>query len=783
LYPKQLAAIFHDKRIGCIEASAQPVDSLIPTPNGWKRFGDLAEGDFVFAVDGTPTEVVGIFPQGDKEVFKFTFGDGTSTESCDDHLWLTEQSQRGARLLTTKRIRTLAENTKNTLLFPICEPVQYPRKEVKIDPWLLGVLIGDGSLCGNAISVSSADLDLIERVKEVIPKGYKVVDAGNYCYRIIAKIRGAGYEDPSIRYKAGGYEVQVARKYVGRRWTYEEALQLHKEKMREVYGDDYPEINLRQELRALGLLDLKHNEKFVPDLYLYNCPEIRLEILRGLLDTDGSAGAYNSAVIQQTSKILADNIVDLVRSLGGFAKTAVEPARQANWKVSYRTNIRHPDVGTLFWLPRKRNKPVSSDFFVRKLKKIERVGITEVMCIAIAHPSSLYLTDDYIVTHNTKAGKTVACIIWILEQALQGNPSEQFWWIAPSRFQAKIAFKRMQHSVGNGIQSTNETDLVVNLINGTSIWFKTGEDPDKLYGEDVHAAVIDEASRVREEAFVAVRSTLTATRGPIRIIGNVKGRKNWFYAMSRRAEAGEPDMHFAKIVSTDAIAAGVIALEEVESARRQMPEAAFKELYLAEPADDGGNPFGGDDAIDRCLQPALSQKKVQCWGWDLAKSVDWTVGIGLDEDGRMAAFYRWQGSWKSTINRIREISKGVPTLIDATGVGDPVLEYLQETDAERGLIKGFKFTSASKQQLMEGLAIAIQREEVGFIDKVAKELKSFEYQYTRTGVVYCAPEGQHDDCVCGLALAWKQYRKPDAPAWVQAAKDFRPPKFLQIFAR
>jgi hypothetical protein len=99
------------------------------------------------------------------------------------------------------------------------------------------------------------------------------------------------------------------------------------------------------------------------------------------------------------------------------------------------------------------------------------------------------------------------------------------------------------------------------------------------------------------------------------------------------------------------------------------------------------------------------------------------------------------------------------------------------------LIKGFKFTSASKQQLMEALAIAIQREEIGYIDKVALELKSFEYQYTRTGVVYGAPEGQHDDMVCGLALAWKQYRKPDAPAWVKAMKSWRPPVFLPIFAR
>src|SRR5207302_1736063 len=128
--------------------------------------------------------------------------------------------------------------------------------------------------------------------------------------------------------------------------------------------------------------------------------------------------------------------------------------------------------------------------------------------------------------------------------------------------------------------------LRITLANGAVLWFKSAEKPDNLYGEDVYAAVVDEASRVREEAWHAVRSTLTATRGPIRIIGNVKGRKNWAYRMARRAESGEPGMHYARITAADAVQAGVLDAAEIEDARATLPESVFRELYEAEPSDD-----------------------------------------------------------------------------------------------------------------------------------------------------------------------------------------------------
>jgi len=288
------------------------------------------------------------------------------------------------------------------------------------------------------------------------------------------------------------------------------------------------------------------------------------------------------------------------------------------------------------------------------------------------------------------------------------------------------------------------------------IWFKGADKPDSLYGEDVFAAVMDEATRCKEEAWHALRTTLTATRGPIRLIGNVKGRRNWAYQLARRAESGEPHMSYAKITALDAINAGLLSKEEIEDAKRMLPASVFQELYMAEPSDDEGNPFG-IEAIKACIKQ-LSKEKPAAFGLDLAKSGDWCVLIGLDAGGATCRLDRWQGPWEMTIQRVLGAVGNTPTLVDSTGVGDPVLEALQRQGRSQGAtFIGYTFTQPSKQKLMEGLAVAIQQKHVSYPGGViVSELEAFEYAYHRTGVSYSAPEGLFDDCVCSLALAVHQ---------------------------
>jgi phage FluMu gp28-like protein len=355
-------------------------------------------------------------------------------------------------------------------------------------------------------------------------------------------------------------------------------------------------------------------------------------------------------------------------------------------------------------------------------------------------------------------------MVWLAEQAMAGQSGRNYWWVSPIYPQAKIAFRRLKAGLPRAVYSANESELTLTLANGAALWFKGADKPDSLYGEDVYAAVIDEASRCKEDAWHAVRSTLTQTRGPIRVVGNVKGRMNWAYRLARKAEAGEPGMRYTKITAADAVAAGVLAGDEVADARSKLPEAVYRELYDAEASDETGNPFG-IPAISASLAP-LSDAAPLVWGWDLAKSRDWTVGIALDAAGIVCRFERWNKTdlppgfppgtdyWEATVARIRALTAETAALVDSTGVGDPVVEAIAKG---RPRTTGYPFTQPSKQKLMEGLAVAIQQHTVRFPEgPIRLELESFEYVYTRTGVSYSAPEGQHDDCVCALALAVRQ---------------------------
>lgn len=358
----------------------------------------------------------------------------------------------------------------------------------------------------------------------------------------------------------------------------------------------------------------------------------------------------------------------------------------------------------------------------------------------------------------TKSGKTHACLVWIFEKALQLKPGQQAWWLAPTYRQAEMAWDRLLRAIPEDMRDSNKTDLTIKLKNGAIVRFLTGERPDNLYGDDVYAAIVDEASRVRPEAWHALRSTLTATGGHVRIIGNVKGKRNWFYAMARAAERGAPNMSFARLTAYDAIDAGIFGEGELEEARSMLPEKVFRELYMAEAADDEGNPFG-TDFIEACLCAQIpgrpnvcSNNPVVAWGIDLAKSVDYTVLIGLDHEGHVCRFLRFKDSWETVMTRIVAAVGTAPALVDSTGVGDPILEQLRIRGGRN--FEGFTFTSTSKQRLMEGLAVAIQEKQVRFPEGViVEELHAYEYVYTRTGVRYEAADGYHDDTVCALALA------------------------------
>ncbi len=360
---------------------------------------------------------------------------------------------------------------------------------------------------------------------------------------------------------------------------------------------------------------------------------------------------------------------------------------------------------------------------------------------------------------STKSGKTHGAMIWLIEQAiLYGGRNMNYWWVAPVSDQTDIAFRRIREALPRNSFNPNLTRKTITLNhNGATLWFKSGDAPDSLYGEDVYAAVVDEASRVKEESWHALVTTLTFTEAPVRVIGNVKGRANWMYRLARRAKSGDDDdMHYEKITAYDAAAAGVISIKQIEKFKSILPEDVFKELYMAEAGEDGGNPFGISH-IYAAINPAgLSEKDPVVWGWDVAKHQNFTVGIALDEDGAVCRFSRFQDMWEPTLTRIITATGSTPALIDSTGSGDQFLERLRMkeglTNFEGQLFGGWK----AKYELMLGLAVAIQNMDVQFpAGRIVEELEAFEYEDKGDMVIYTSPKGVHDDCVDSLAMAVK----------------------------
>lgn len=385
------------------------------------------------------------------------------------------------------------------------------------------------------------------------------------------------------------------------------------------------------------------------------------------------------------------------------------------------------------------------------------------------------------VEASTKAGKTVGCLAWIIEESLKGERGQNFWWVAPIFSQSEIAFRRCWGFLApvRPLCKRNQSSMHITLPNGARLMFKSGDRPDDLYGEDVFAAVLDEASRMREEAYHAVRSTLTYTKGPVRIIGNVRGRKNWFYRLARLAESGEePDMAYHRLTAWDAVEAGVLDRAEIESAKRDFvrlgQEEVFRQLYLAEAVDDASNPFGLM-AIEGCITERFSTGRAVAAGVDLAgrgavnvervgdaESRDWTAIVTLDREGHACFVDRFRKPHRETTNIIAQKIGRCLALVDSTGTGDAIVEDLQRRGDMRVL--GFTFTERSRQDLLEGLALAIQEGSIHFPDvkttdgkgSLRDELEAFEYQYSIKGVRYQVPEGMSDDLTMAMALAVKR---------------------------
>ncbi|OED14751.1 replicative DNA helicase [Burkholderia sp. A2] len=348
---------------------AQPLDARVRTLTGWKPMGELAVGDALASVDGAPSIVTGIYPQGERQVYRVRFSDGRSAECCDEHLWCVHfREWEKPRVLSTAEIRTLLtrERYRNRLWIDMPSGEFGHREALPVDPWVLGALLGDGALGGTAVRFSVKAEETLNRMRERVDASLELEYAGQYDWRIKRRPSTATAARPSAN-------------------------------------------PLKAALEQLGVWGRTSYDKFIPRLYLDADKDTRLDVLRGLLDTDGWVESWGTVRYSTASAQLASDVRELARSLGAWCQVAekatsftVDGERKAG-ATAYICTISHPDPQNLFLFEGKRER-LTAGRTRRKLPVItgiEPSRRTATQCISVSHPSRLYVTDDYVVTHNT----------------------------------------------------------------------------------------------------------------------------------------------------------------------------------------------------------------------------------------------------------------------------------------------------------------------------------------------------------------------------------------------
>lgn len=331
-------------------------DSLIKTPQGDILIKDCTPGTKIFGINGNIYTCTGHYPQGRKPLYKVLFNDGTYAIAGLNHLWSVYTSKGNLIVKTTQELinNGIARNSNgikhHKYRIPVCQPVKFSTKELPIHPYLLGVLLGDGCLCSEHIHISNCDTEIYKKIQSL------------------------------------GYELSPQKEYTNPKGKCIQYTLLNRPH------------SYNKDLKSLGL-KVHGCDKFIPDIYLQSSIDQRIELLRGLMDTDGTA-TNGYASFSTSSKKLRDSICELVQSLGGIAK--ISPyIDNRHGKENYTIGIKtHQNP---FYLSKKADKwkPCNISKYI---KDITYHKDDEAYCITTDGPDSLFLTDHYIATHNSQFG-------------------------------------------------------------------------------------------------------------------------------------------------------------------------------------------------------------------------------------------------------------------------------------------------------------------------------------------------------------------------------------------
>lgn len=350
----------------------QPIGSKVLTPSGWTEIQDLKIGDYIISSKGKPEKVKGVFPKNEIKTYKITFSDKSSFVVDEDHLHIVRSYNDRSRLkdwkvMDTKSLlnKPLKQGQRRIWEIPIVLPVQFAEKQLPIDPYILGTLIGDGCI-KQAIHLTNPDDMIIDKIKSLLPSGYSINCRRGIDYTITSNVHGIN--------------------------------------------------EMTNSLREMKLFGKGSTDKFIPKEYLFASISQRIELLRGLMDTDGYAS--DTCQYYTTSEQLSNDVIHLIRSLGGIPTKTIKISPAYTYKdekkngkdcyiITFSLNTFNP-----FYLKRKADKWNSNPRDqVRNIDSIEFDKIQKTVCIATESPDESYVTENFIVTHNTHIGIEVMRIV------------------------------------------------------------------------------------------------------------------------------------------------------------------------------------------------------------------------------------------------------------------------------------------------------------------------------------------------------------------------------------
>jgi chaperonin GroEL len=339
----------------------QPLYAKVLTPTGWTTMGQLRIGDSICGTDGTIQKVLGTYPKGTKDIYQVILSDGNKNthsrvvECCEDHLWSVTTYYGNERTLTTKQMLETGLDVgpyERGRYFVKQTQAEFYDDNITLDPYLLGVLLGDGSLSEEHeidISVGLKEEYILDKL--VLPQG--------------CKMRKKHYT--STKHYIKGTITGSQR--VDQQLSGQKSI-------------------IKKALKELNLLGTTSETKFIPKQYLFSSIFTRKKLLEGLVDTDGSINKRGLLEYSTVSKQLCSDVVDLCRSLGKSVNVTTYVRKPKDGSYGKKTIYRVSEL--------KGNK-----HGLRIVDIVKTNKKTEMMCIKVSNHDSLYITDNYVITHNT----------------------------------------------------------------------------------------------------------------------------------------------------------------------------------------------------------------------------------------------------------------------------------------------------------------------------------------------------------------------------------------------